>query len=81
MFFCISTQYLTNALIIGRTRYHTFKLAAAFIQSLVVSWIRPFLQRRCFCRDYNLMYHVSSTIYRDHEGWPKSISASYRLST
>ena len=43
-FFCFSIQYFTNALIIGHTRYHTFKLAAASIQSLVVSWALPFLQ-------------------------------------
>ena len=37
VFLCTSIQYLSNALIIGCTRYYAFKLAAASIQSLVVS--------------------------------------------
>jgi len=35
-------MYLTNVLIIGHTRYHTFKLAAATIKSLAVSWMYSF---------------------------------------
>ena len=53
--FCISTTYFTNALIIGHTRHHTFKLAAAFIQSLVVSWIRPFFTVKMFLQGYYLI--------------------------
>ena len=41
-------QYLTNALIISHTRYHAFKLAAASIQSLLVSWACPFFTAKMF---------------------------------
>ena len=52
--FCISIQYLTDDLLIGCTRYHTFKLAVAFIQSLVVSWTCPFFTAKMFLQ--GLMY-------------------------
>jgi len=47
-------QYLTNALIIGRARFHAFKLAAAFIQSQVVSWACPFFAINIFLLGYLL---------------------------